>query len=198
MRRIILKSGGAISGTVKDSSGASVKNAVVQVQSKTVNINKTIMTDEKGAYRIAGLLQYDQSQNTIRDYIVSVDAVGYQYQSKGLKQVGDIVDFTLSKGTNYEISGTVSDKTSRLVPPGISVLVKIYENQGGYVTKTQVNSDGTFKFTGLNSSKQYNLRFSTQSGTVEWSKDGDGVSGRDDATAYATGTKVDFKFSVEW
>ena len=65
-------SGGSISGTVADPSGAMIGGATVQVENKVTGYDKTVTTDTTGAFRFLGL-----APNT---YQVNITAAGFQPQ----------------------------------------------------------------------------------------------------------------------
>lgn len=63
-------SSGRISGTVTDSSGASVVNATVTVSDPSTNFSRTVMTDESGFYTVTNL--------PVATYIVAVEMQNFK------------------------------------------------------------------------------------------------------------------------
>ena len=59
---------GAILGTVRDSSGASIPNAVVTVRNTDTNLRRTATTEQDGSYRFSEL--------PVGPYEVKVEAAG--------------------------------------------------------------------------------------------------------------------------
>ena len=86
--------GGAITGSVKDQSGAPFMGAFVQAQHATSRISTYVLTDRQGRYRVANL--------PAGDYELRVTAVGYTSEPRpGVKvAAGEAgpVDLTLKKG----------------------------------------------------------------------------------------------------
>ncbi|MBF0450290.1 MAG: carboxypeptidase regulatory-like domain-containing protein [Candidatus Magnetomorum sp.] len=193
----ILFSGGSISGSV-DTSAGPFENATVEVFSETLNISKSVTTDVNGNYQITGLQQYWNSI-LVSNYVVTVYASGYPNESKGQKSVGDVVNFTLTKGEENEISGIIKDSTGALLPADSEIVwIKVFLN-GVYQTKAKVKQDGTGAFTvnGLQPNTNYTLQVS-DSTKNEWiGSDGIGVSDSGDAAVFTTSDTVDFSFGVE-
>jgi len=200
----VLEPGGTISGNVKDATGIVLKGVYVRVFSESLNFSKSVVTDSNGNYNISGLKSFNNS-NPVSDYIVNVKASGYPEQSKGMISVNQIVNFTLLRGTNNVISGTIKDISLNPPPSGISIIIKIFEktqdNIGGFIDKIMPDKDGNFIFKGLNPDKTYQLLFKatgTTSGTIQqWAENDNGV-GRDASTEYNTGQIIEFKFNNNW
>jgi PKD repeat protein len=193
----ILSSGGTISGAVNTAYGP-FENATVEVFSETVNISKSDTTDINGNYQITGLHNY-WNGILVSDYVVTVYASGYPNESKGQKSVGDIVNFTLTKGEENELSGIIKDSTGVLLPSDSeTVWIKVYLD-GVYQTKTKVKKDGTGAFTvkGLQPNTNYTLQVSNSTKSEWIGSDGIGVSENADAAFFTTSDTVDFSFGVE-
>ena len=83
--------GGTVAGTVKDSTGASVKGAFVQARNPQSNITVSVLSNRQGSYRIDDLAP--------GDYEVKVMARGYKGESRPGVKVADgnavPLDFTV-------------------------------------------------------------------------------------------------------
>jgi outer membrane receptor protein involved in Fe transport len=89
---------GAILGTVRDSSGASIPNAVVTVRNTDTNLRRTATTEQDGSYRFSEL--------PVGPYEVKVEAAGFKTETRtGLTlevtQQG-VVNFDLQVGAGAE------------------------------------------------------------------------------------------------
>jgi hypothetical protein len=93
-------SGGSISGTVADPSGAVIAGATVQVSNKVTGYDKTVTTDTSGAFRFLGL-----APNT---YQVNITAAGFQPQHQDVPVRGG-VPVTLSIAMKVAESNTTVD-----------------------------------------------------------------------------------------
>jgi hypothetical protein len=131
--------------------------------------------------------------------------------SKGARRVGDDLSFALTRGKENELSGTVMGFEGELLDD-IEFIAEIFERGGDYVSFTKADRDGTFKFTGLDSKKLYQIMFTAYRGEtlelIQWSAEGPsddydiGIENPDDlyqtpanARAYPTDTNVHFRFT---
>ena len=138
----------------------------------------------------------------VNDYQVTVNASGYPSQTKSNKEVGNTVNFALTRSESNELTGTISDETNTLLPENSYVVkVKIYNEDGSYIKKVTVDSDGTgqFIFQGLNPDKKYKILVLTMKNneTIEqWAKtDSTGVKSKEEAGLFTTSQSVHFRFS---
>ena len=93
-------SGGSISGTVTDPSGATIGGATVQVLNKVTGYDKTVTTDTTGAFRFLGLAP--------NNYQVNVTSPGFQPQHQDAAVRGG-VPVTLSVAMKLAESNTTVD-----------------------------------------------------------------------------------------
>jgi PKD repeat protein len=188
-----LDQGGRISGYVTTSTSI-YKGATVEACSSVLNTCQSDTTDQNGYYEITSL---QQSWNgSLVDYVLTVYAAGYPNMSAPQKQVGDSVNFTLTKGAENELSGTVSDSSGALLPEnGKTVWVKVYKD-GKYFTKTKVKTDGSGKFTvtGLSPGINYQVKVSAPEFDQEWA-DADGVGTTGNPGEFTTSDEISFRFS---
>lgn len=206
-----LEESGSISGAVKNVNGQPLSGARVKAESSNLNTVMVVVTDSNGKYELKGLKRTDTYGNTISNYEITVEIQGYQTQKKVQKQVGDIVDFTMSTGGT--ISGTITDANGNLAPQNYQISVNIFEklDNGGLKTppiKTNPNSDGTFIIKGLKSGVSYVLQFKSNIkgsliSKVQWAGqdnmgvsryNGTGIDESGPAIEFTPDTVVDFKF----
>ncbi len=207
---------GDISGEVKDKSTGEVRaGARVEAYSESMQgmseFAGVAITDGDGRYVIKGLKPTDQRGNPLSDYVITVYAKGYPPLSKGARRVGDELNFALTRGKENELSGTVMGFEGELLDE-IEFIGEIFERGGDYISFVKVDSDGTFKFTGLDSEKLYQVMFTAYRGDtpelIQWAAEGPsdeydiGIESIDDpyqtpanARAYKTDTTVHFRFS---
>ncbi|ETR69985.1 MAG: hypothetical protein OMM_03567 [Candidatus Magnetoglobus multicellularis str. Araruama] len=188
-----LNHGGRISGYVTTSTGV-FNGATVEACSSVLNTCQSDTTDQNGYYEITSL---QQSWNgSLVDYVLTVYAAGYPNMTAPQKQVGDSVNFTLTKGTENELSGTVSDSSGALLPEkGKTVWVKVYKN-GKYFTKTKVKTDGSGEFTvtGLSPGINYQVKVSAPGFDQEWA-DTNGLGTLVNPGEFTTNNEISFRFS---
>jgi PKD repeat protein len=188
-----LNHGGRISGYVTTSTGV-FQGATVEACSTVLNTCQSDTTDQNGYYEITSL---QQSWNgSLVDYILTVYAAGYPNMTSAQKQVGDSVNFTLTKGTENELSGTVSDSSGALLPEkGMTVWVKVYKD-GKYFTKTKVKKDGSgaFTVTGLSPGIIYQVKVKATGFDQEWAG-ADGVGTLVTPGDFTTSDVISFRFS---
>ena len=188
-----LDQGGMISGYVSTSDGV-YKGASVEACSSLLNMCQVASSNSKGYYEINGLQQY--WHGSLVDYVLTVYAAAYPNMTATQKHVGDSVNFTLSRGTENEMSGTVSDSTGALLPEnGETVWVKVYLD-GKYVTKTKVNKDGsgTFTMKGLQAGVKYQVKVKAPTFDQEW-VGADGMGTLTNAAEFTTEDEILFRFS---
>jgi len=159
-----LKTGGSITGTVKNESGVGIEGVSVDAYSATLNKAKGTVTNSSGAYTIDGLGATDTKGDTLSDYVVTAKAEGYPPQSQGGKSVGDTgVNFSMSAGDANKIKGIVKDSGDSTTIPTTQILVAqmlVFDSDGfvkrcaGGISKT----DGTYECKGLEAGKEYWLK----------------------------------------
>src|SRR3989338_5209738 len=85
--------GGAISGNVKDPSGAPFKGAFVNARNAQTTLTMHVLSDPQGKYRMEGL--------PYGEYEVSIRAVGYRSEPKSAVKLSSetpvSLDFALQK-----------------------------------------------------------------------------------------------------
>ena len=213
--QISLESGGSISGTVKDVNGNPIQGARVKAESSSLNTVVICETSANGKFELKQLKSIDRLGNEINDYVVKAEATGYQGQSRVQRQVGDLIQFVLTKGG--QISGTVTDEANQIPPALFSINVFAFERLSDTELKTpaikvSINEDGTFLFTGLKAATPYVLQFkSNKKGSLinksQWAGSGQlGVtrfngSGQDEdgpAIDFTPDAIVNFKFRGSW
>ncbi|MBF0452933.1 MAG: carboxypeptidase regulatory-like domain-containing protein, partial [Candidatus Magnetomorum sp.] len=190
----VLDQGGTISGYVMTSSGV-FKGASVEACSLILNTCQGDTTDQNGYYEITGLNQ--SWHGSFVDYALSVYAAGYPNMTVSQKQVGDTVHFTLTRGTENELSGTVRDSSGALLPEnGKTVWVKVYKD-GKYFIKTKVKKDGSgeFTLTGLQAGTSYQLKVQAPGFDQEWVGT-DGVGTLINPGLFTTSDSISFQFSA--
>ena len=205
-----LEESGSISGSIKNVSGQPLSDARVKAESSSVNNVMVVVTDSNGKYELKGLKRTDTFGNVI-NYEITVEIKGYQTQKKVQKQVGEVVDFSMSTGGT--ISGTITDANGNLAPQNYQISVNIFEKlDNGKLktppTKANPNSDGTFIVKGLKSGVSYLLQFKSNikgslTSKVQWAGqgnmgvkryNGDGDDENGPAFEFTPDTVVDFKF----
>jgi PKD repeat protein len=148
---------GSISGSVKNTSGQPITEARVKATASKVNDIVVVVTGSNGKYDLSGLKKTDSLGNPI-NYQITVEAQGYQTQTKVEKQVGDVVDFQMSSGGT--LSGTIRDTNSNTPPQNYKISINIFEklDTGGLKVppvKTNPDSDGQFIVKGLTDGVSY-------------------------------------------
>lgn len=126
---------GSISGTVTDQFNVPVAGAIINVTRQQVLIG-SVLTDSNGAYTLNGLAP--------ENYIVSVNAAGFQFSSQGATVIANAntnISFALSAVTG-NINVTVVDGLNTPIPGAI---VQVVQNQALFSTSlTDVNGTTTF------------------------------------------------------
>jgi hypothetical protein len=191
-----LSSGGTISGVVQVSAGTKLEGVLVSLDSASLNIdNELTRTDSDGNYSFEAL-----KSSSASDYIVTVYPTDYGYpvtERTGVN-INDTVNFSLTKGSQTTISGTIVDNDSN-PPPANTVLVRIYtSNDNVRRGQTFVASDGSFEFTSLDSTKTYVLRFLTQDGTLKHFAKQDGTLNTSTFDTFSTGDPVNVTYNGTW
>jgi alpha-tubulin suppressor-like RCC1 family protein/PKD repeat protein/D-arabinose 5-phosphate isomerase GutQ len=194
-----LVSGASINGCIKDQAGRLIKNARIMIRSTEAQMAVTGISDNQGCFEIAGLL------DTVFDYEITVQADGYISLSKGGKQAGDTVHFTLFQTSPHAITGRILDRYRNVPPESVSVVVKLFEKTdedfGGYIGKTQIDENGYFSFIGLKAEQAYHIqciaRLADGSEVTQWALDDNGV-GRDGADDYLPGDDFEMIVDVVW
>jgi alpha-tubulin suppressor-like RCC1 family protein/PKD repeat protein len=194
-----LVSGAAISGCIKDQSGRLIKNARIMIRSTEAQMAVTGISDNQGCFEIAGLL------DAVFDYEITIHADGYISQSKGGKQAGDTVHFTLFQTSPHAITGRILDRYRNVPPESVSVVVKLFKKTsdtfGGYIGKTQLDENGYFSFIGLEAEQVYHIQCITKladgSEIVQWAMDDNGI-GREGADDYLAGDDFEMIVDVVW
>ena len=201
--RIILEQGGEISGCVSVKDNSDIPDIRITVQSQTTGVYRSTITSNDYCYVISGLNVFHNNV-IITDYVVSVNASGYPIQSRGFRQVGDVVNFTLTRTQSNELSGVIRDKEGVLPPEWVSILIRLFEvtptSTGGYLQKAIVDSEGQFTFTGLDPDKEYQLKLSTtglDEDYIQWIGDDQGLN-RLGATKYTTEVMIDWSIDRSW
>jgi protocatechuate 3,4-dioxygenase beta subunit len=198
----ILETGGSLSGKVLEQDGAPLADVLVEVQSLSAHFTGVQRTDMNGAFTVNGLPRFLDTGYEINDFVVTIYPKNYAQQSQGQKRVGETLTFVCKQA---KITGSITDSNGSPIPDGVVVAVKIYKNlsQGGFVTKTGVESDGTFTIEGLlhNTGYQLEIRIfnSKISENVQWvDQNKNGVVGRTNAGVFMTGSSVDVRLSGSW
>jgi PKD repeat protein len=142
---------GSISGSVKNTSGQAISEARVKATSSKVNDIVVVVTGSNGKFELSGLKKTDRFGTPI-SYQITVEAKGYQPQTKVEKQVGDMVDFQMSTGGT--ISGTIRDANGNTPPQQYKIAVSVFEKlANGRLkippVKTSTDSNGQFIVKGL-------------------------------------------------
>jgi len=198
--RIILESGGLISGHIRDENGKGLPNVCVRISPENGRTESAaspadiVFTDGTGFYVSDNLSSGDY-------YSVSAYGEEYLFRTETGRKAGETVDFAPA-GNIGEISGTVTDADGEPPPEGISVVVKAYE-KGSYefVAKTKTGPSGDFELAGLDSHAAYELRFKALGGDMprQWAgKNRTGVGNRGEAEAFSPGSALDFSFPGRW
>jgi PKD repeat protein len=201
---------GSISGSVKNTSGQSISDARVKATSAKVNDVIVVVTGSNGKFELSGLKKTDTFGNPI-NYQITVEAKGYQTQTKVEKQVGDEVTFKMSTGGT--ISGTIRDANGNTPPQQYKISINIFEKlDNGKLkippTKTNPNNDGQFIVKGLTDGVTYVIQVNSNIlGTLEsklqwvgenhlgvWRYNGSGVDKDGPALEFLPGAEIDFKF----
>jgi len=151
------------------------------------------------------LTESDLSGNLITDYEIQTASLNYVSAKKTNIKVGDQVNLTLLDASASVITGSVKDASD--VKASGKVYVKIYKNQssGGFIKYCDVESDGDFECSGLDSGLNYQLKIKTKNiGNTfnnKWRYVGTGdtpVTSRSSAHAFSVGDVVDFHYGEDW
>jgi len=209
-----LETGGYINGFVKKSNGEIMADVKVEIVSVSANIAKIAITDNNGFYQFKGLKALDRKGNQISDYMVSVRANNFPEIVKGSNQVNKTVDFTLISGDQNEINGILRDINGEKPGTDVKLKLKVYKEKtnGGFVKFVNVDSDGNFIITGLNTDQKYQLKIKVsntslnENGKWVWAKEKDGAeydtidldNDRNNAKSYDSGNAVEIRFSGSW
>ncbi|MBF0452770.1 MAG: carboxypeptidase regulatory-like domain-containing protein, partial [Candidatus Magnetomorum sp.] len=198
----VLSPGGTLSGKVIEQDGAPLENVLVKVISLSAHISGIQRTNINGTFTISGMPRYLETGYEITDYVITIFPDDYAEQSQGQKRVGEYVTFVCKKA---QITGTITDSLGKPKPEGVVVGIKLYKNitEGGFITKTDANSDGSFTLEGLALDTGYQLKIhimkSKISTNVQWINQNEtGVSGRNEAGVFMTGSHVDVRLSGTW
>jgi hypothetical protein len=197
-----LTPGGTISGYIKTPSGNGIPNVHVEIESRSIQSVDIGLTDKYGYYSVNGLNTQDHNENIIGDYVVQIYPMDYPFQSQGPIQPGQSANFICIKQKENQLSGFVQDEHGnelKLEDDKI-IIVKVYKNKpyGGYIKKTQVNSDGSFIVEGLNSHTMYQLKFIWLQNNIaitQWAGSNClGITERSEAILYNTSDTIYFRF----
>ena len=208
--QFILVESGRISGAVKNTSGQAISDARVKATSSKVNEIAVVLTASNGKFELNGLKKTDALGNPI-NYQITVEAKGYQTQTKVEKQVGDEVDFTMNAGGI--ISGTIRDANGNTPPQQYKISINIFEklDNGGLKIppiKTNPNSEGQFIVKGLTDGVSYVIQVKSNiqgnlDSKLQWvgqdhlgvmRYNGSGSNENGPALEFLTGSEIDFKF----
>ncbi|MDM8549901.1 putative Ig domain-containing protein [Desulfobacterales bacterium HSG2] len=195
---------GFITGEVRDGTTLNpLKNVRVEAYSEAngeiLNFSGIVVTDENGKYHIHGLKKSHHDGTLVSDYRVTVYAEEYLPESQGGKTAGDEVNFSITRGTAGELSGTVTDAEGY---PSKAV-VDIFEADGDFVQSVATDDNGNFAVANLPSEGEYQLRF-TDDFSEQWAgpddigfddPDPDGENNPENAKLYGSGDTVSFRFT---
>ena len=193
-----------ISGCIKNESGRLVENARIIVSSQDAQLAISGISDAQGCFDISGLIKTIDSR-IISDYEINVQANGYIAQSKGGKQAGDRVHFTLDQSSQHSITGRIIDRYREISPESVSVVVKLFAKtdqiSGGYLGKTLIDENGYFTFDGLEMGQNYNIQCVVMKPgsdmIYQWAANDNGI-GRSGATDYKAGDSFEFIIDTVW
>jgi hypothetical protein len=179
-----LDAGGTISGNVQSADGTKLSGVLVSLNSESLNINNEMTrTDTNGNYSFDALMNSDAS-----DYIVSIYPSDYPEPNPitGLNIGKNDANFTLSKGNDTTISGTISNAS------GKQIKINVYNSTTYQIAgQTLVASDGTFEIKTLQAGINYVLQFISRDGSVNhFLADGNNLSTNYDGTTVQTGDEV--------
>jgi PKD repeat protein len=154
-----LDAGGTISGNVQSEDGTKLSGVLVSLNSDSLNIiNEMTRTDTNGNYSFDALMNSDAN-----DYIVSIYPSDYP-EPKPLTELNigkTDANFTLSKGNDTTISGTLSNAA------GKQIKINVYNSTTYQIAgQSLVASDGTFEIKTLQSGINYVLQFISKDGSV--------------------------------
>ncbi|MBF0452685.1 MAG: carboxypeptidase regulatory-like domain-containing protein, partial [Candidatus Magnetomorum sp.] len=185
----ILESSWSIEGQIRDrTSKAGIPNALVEVYSQSrqgmEDYSGVVYTDENGFYKVDNLTRFNEQGSTITDYIILIHADGYCYIGYDLRYIKNIFDIELRRGSM--IRGKIQNDNFY----GSTITVLIYDDNGSYLSASNVYPDGYFYFGNLDYSKRYQLFFTGSlkgKGDInQWAGKNDiGVSDRSQAISYA-------------
>ncbi|MBF0451317.1 MAG: tandem-95 repeat protein [Candidatus Magnetomorum sp.] len=148
----VLRDGFSISGQVRPTSGAALKNVPVVTNSPSVNVQRKTLTDESGFYTFAGLTPADDYQ--MAAFAPNYPVQFYQQQSNPLMATSvnilsadaENINFILDKGAIIKGLVQFESLVGRL-PPMMAHIWSFSAQSGGDV---RVENDGTFVMVGLN------------------------------------------------
>jgi len=197
---MMLTKGSSISGYVRDISGKGIAYVKVFAFSQSLNYGNSVISDINGFYKINSLIK-----SSLNDYVVTADAKdqGYPLQNKGQVNVDSNVNFILMNNKLNEISGIVMDSDTKIPPQGITVLIRLYDENGIFIDKVMADENGSYKFFGLDPDTNYILKFRAMNSNFEYEtqwagQNGIGVNSLDKAFKYKPNTILNFRFNEMW
>jgi len=211
-----LNRSGSITGTVRDKvTGEVLPGVYVEAYSDTMrglsDFSGVAVSNSQGVYVIQGLRPSDGQGKPLNDYVITVHSPDYPPHSVRGRSTGGATDFTLSRGPENEISGTIMGLDGEIIK-GADFMAEVFEHQKGFVNFMFADSDGSFRFANLEPEKFYLLKFTAirngEEILIQWGGEGDskdydmGVEDSYDpdqapgeAKIYSTDTGVHFRFS---
>jgi VCBS repeat-containing protein len=197
-----LEKSGLIQGTVRTLlNGELIPNASIEIYSQANQgldvYNGVASTDQNGHYAVEGLKPVDDQGNGIKDFVVTVYAIGFPPISKTGKQLGDTVSFELTKGPENEITGNIENAGSRAVAIDVYEVTQVSpERTYKFIKTVMTNDDTSFTIDGLRADGQFLVKFVTDDGHEQWAGDDDkGVDTPEEAITYQTQTVIPFQFT---
>ena len=196
----ILSSAGQISGSVRDDSFQPIGNIRIEARSASLNNIKSTVTNDMGNFTLTGL-----KHSQTNDYIITVygDSIGYPIQSKGGKNIGDLVPFILTRNKTNELSGTIKDANGSIPPSNATIYIRMIDSSGQFIGKVLADQNGVFLFQGLDSKKQYALRFTATntnlSTPIQWANSqAVGTENQEQAGLFSSGSTIQFRYNGVW
>jgi len=202
-----LKPGNIIEGIVLNGqTGAGMNNARIEIYCKSDQPIKNTRADENGYFK-AGSLDTTVNGETVQEYVVIARYRGFpEAQAIWKVDQADMLLLKMSKGEENILTGNVRDSKDIAPPEDVSVFVYLYnyQSRGGLIQAIKCESDGSFKFEGLNTTRQYQLKIITKKSMLQSPKCWVGINGT--ASAKRSGAaiiktqdgQILFKFNESW
>jgi PKD repeat protein len=189
-----LLEGGAIKGIVKTTAGTALQNVMVNLTLNAMySFDEWTRTDANGNFEFCGLANSLSisiyPDNNFYQTVAYPTEYGFPVTQKSGINIGEFVDFNLTKGTSTTISGTF---TVNEEIPSQDVKVIIYTNNNIRFEQTYVDVNGEFIFSSLDSQETYKLRFLSRDRTINHyaASDGSMTYNIDNAHSFSTGSVV--------
>lgn len=153
---IILTSASTVSGTIRDSAGSALADAMVVLTKSTSGSTYSALTNASGAYTVSISGQTDYNGTAVADYTLTVSKSGYVSTTASVSIEADASSLT---GYNYALAaaGAISGTVTNSAGTGLSG-VSLSANDGfGNTFTATTNSSGVYTISSLRPSSDYTI-----------------------------------------